>query len=53
MIFAIDVVGRSVCGVCPSLSLSLLCTPQVKLLLLVLLLDDYGWPCYYAGRHPE
>ena len=23
------------------------------MLLLLLLLDDYGWPCYYAGRHPE
>ena len=23
------------------------------MVLVVLLLDDYGWPCYYAGRHPE
>ena len=37
MIFAIDVVGRWVCGVGRSLSVSL---PQV--MLLVLLLDDYG-----------
>ena len=46
----VDVVGRWVCGVGRSLSVSL---PQVMLLLVVLLLDDYGWPCYYAGRHPE
>ena len=52
MIFAIDVVGRAVCGV-RLWSLSLLCTPQKMMLLLLLLLDDYGWPCYYAGRHPE
>ena len=47
MIFVIDVVGRWVCGVRPSLSVSL---PQV--MLVVLLLDDGYGRGYYAGRHP-